>query len=339
MATIKDVAKRANVSTATVSRVINNHPSVTPFTREVVHKAMDELCYLPTKSSIQLTGKKSGLLGVLVPNVSNPHFNELVMTLEQEARYYGMNLIIKTHQNDIGVEKSAIEAFISLGIEGLFWVPTENEFTLVELLNRSGIYTVVVTQRSKFFDSVLVDYRIGAFLAAQHFFELGYTNIGFIGQKSVDYEKFSVFNQYISQKGIEIEESNIIWVKKGLGENILDPSSLVSDVIEKAIKKQNSHVAFWVYNDVFAVRLVKEIQAMSKAIPEDVSIISFDDTYLAHLMDITSVTQPIREIARIAYCRIQERRNNNEIECIEISPRITPRKSTLKFKVTTMYKE
>lgn len=336
MATIKDVAKRANVSTATVSRVINNHSSVTTSTRNLVHRAMDELCYLPSKSAIQLSGKKSGLLGALVPNLSNPHFNELVMTLEQEARYYGMNLIVKTHQNDQRVEKAALDSFISLGIEGLFWVPTENEAELAENLNRSGIKTIVVTQRSKFFDSVLVDYRAGASLAAEHFFELGFTNIGFIGQKGVDYEKYSVLNQHLKQRGIEIKEANTIWIEKGLGENILDHSKDVISVVEDKIFNQSEHIAFWVYNDVFAVRLIKEIQEIGKSVPEDVSVISFDDTYLAHLMDITSITQPVKEMARIAYSHIESTNESNAIECIELAPRIVARGSSLAIKIRTI---
>lgn len=87
MASIKDVATRAGVSTATVSRVINNHPSVTVETRRAVHEAMDFLCYVPNRNAVQLSGKCSGLIGVVVPNLINPHFCELLATLEEEARY------------------------------------------------------------------------------------------------------------------------------------------------------------------------------------------------------------------------------------------------------------
>lgn len=336
MATIRDVAKKANVSTATVSRVINNHPSVTLETRELVHQAMDELSYLPSRSTIKLSGKKSGLLGALVPNLSNPHFNELVSTLEQEARYYGMNLIVKTHQNEAEMQKAAIKSFISLGAEALFWVPTEGESELVELVRRGGLETVVVTQRSKFFDSILVDSRKGAALAAQHFFELGFSNIGFIGQKSVDNEKLSVFTQCLAQRGLNINHNSIIWIDKGTGENVTDYGQGAAQAAEEICNQPQEHTALWIYNDVFAVRLVKELIERGKKIPQDVSLISFDDTYLAHLMNITSITQPIREIARLAYCHIRDRERDESIECIELEPRIVTRQSTLQLKVTTI---
>lgn len=334
MATIKDVAKLACVSTATVSRVINNHPSVTVETRQLVHQAMDQLCYLPSKSAIQLNGKKSGILGVILPNLSNPHFHELVATLEQEAKYFGMHLIIKTHSNDPEVEKSAVQSLISLGAEGLFWVPTENESELVDLIKRSGLNTVVVTQRSKFFDSILVDYRKGATLVAKHFYDLGFSNIGFIGQKFVDNEKLHVLKQSMQSKGIQINDENVFLIEKGVGESLIDHNQDVSQVCEQIINLKSEHIALWVYNDVFTVNLIKELNTKGKRIPEDVSLVSFDDTYIAHLMNITSVTQPISEIARLAYSHIRDSNQNDMIECIQLMPRIITRNTTLRINKT-----
>ena len=112
MASIKDVAKRAGVSTATVSRVLNNHPSVVAETRKVVREAMDYLCYVPSKSSFQLSGKCSGLIGVVVPNLVNPHFCELLATVEEKARYIGKSVIVKTHQKfAMGADRSRSRSF------------------------------------------------------------------------------------------------------------------------------------------------------------------------------------------------------------------------------------
>ncbi|ELE1962282.1 LacI family DNA-binding transcriptional regulator [Vibrio vulnificus] len=334
MATIKDVAELAKVSTATVSRVINNHPSVTVETRDNVHKAMDKLCYLPSRSAIQLNGKKSGILAALVPNLSNPHFDELVMTLEEEARYYGMNLIIKTHQNDIRVEKSAIQNLISLGVEGLFWVPTSNEAAMADLLQRSSINTVVVTQRSKFFDSVLVDSRVGASLAAQHLIDLGYNNIGFIGQQVVDDEKFSVFNRCLEQNGLAIDAQNLLWVNKGSGESLMEQTEDVYNISRAIINNPQPNRAYWIYNDVFAVSLVRQLADAGVKVPEDIAVISFDDTYLSQLLNITSVTQPIREIGRLAYNMIRTPQTCEEINCIELRPRLVARETTLNIRKT-----
>ena len=112
MANLRDIARKAECSTATVSRVINNNPKVSAEIRARVHAAMDELNYLPNKGDTTLTGKKSGLLGCIVPNLTNPHFSQLVMTLEQDAAYAGLELMIKTHLNNAEREEAALRAFI-----------------------------------------------------------------------------------------------------------------------------------------------------------------------------------------------------------------------------------
>uniref|UniRef100_UPI0010333022 LacI family DNA-binding transcriptional regulator n=1 Tax=Klebsiella pneumoniae TaxID=573 RepID=UPI0010333022 len=119
MASIKDVAKRAGVSTATVSRVLNNHPSVVPETRQAVRDAMDYLCYVPSKSSFQLSGKCSGLIGVVLPNLVNPHFCEMLATVEEEARYIGKSVIVKTHQNQPQQDKHIMLTLVWMGIDSL----------------------------------------------------------------------------------------------------------------------------------------------------------------------------------------------------------------------------
>ncbi len=144
---------------------------------------------------------------------------------------------------------------ISLGIEGLFWVPTSNEPAMVDLLQRSSARTVVITQRSKFFDSVLVDNRLGALLAAQHLIELGYNNIGFIGQTNVDDEKYSVFNHCLEQNGLKVDSKNLLWVNKGAGESLIKQTEDVQKTVKAIVENFQSNLAFWVYNDVFAVCL------------------------------------------------------------------------------------
>lgn len=157
MASIKDVAKRAGVSTATVSRVLNNHPSVVPETRQAVRDAMDYLCYVPSKSSFQLSGKCSGLIGVVLPNLVNPHFCELLATVEEEARYIGKSVIVKTHQNQPQQDKHIIQTLVGMGIDSLLWVPTEAEAELSEWLSITRIPVAVVTQVSRFFNSVSIN--------------------------------------------------------------------------------------------------------------------------------------------------------------------------------------
>lgn len=375
MASLKDVAIKAGVSTATVSRVINNHENVSWEVRRLVHTAMNDLSYLPNKSSISLEGKRSGLLGCVVPNLTNPHFSELIMVLEQEARFFGMDLIVKTHLNQPKVEQAAINSFISLGVEGLFWVPTENENELVDDIRRSGIFTVVVTQRSKFFNSILVDYRNGMVQVASHLKAQGWSKVGFIGQKGVDVEKYSVLKESFEELPIRcsLDSECIFWLPKGIAESInmahsssssleskdsaygtngADSNSISHDLNEHMLaivkvlleRKQQGKapIALWIYNDVCSLALEQECLKSGLRIPEDVGLISFDNTYLAQILNLSSISQPITKIAKQAYQLVAQAHrehkkvsaeHNESIECLEIKPELFARQSSKLAKI------
>ena len=233
MASIKDVAKRAGVSTATVSRVLNNHPSVVPETRQAVRDAMDYLCYVPSKSSFQLSGKCSGLIGVVLPNLVNPHFCELLATVEEEARYIGKSVIVKTHQNQPQQDKHIIQTLVGMGIDSLLWVPTEAEAELSEWLSITRIPVAVVTQVSRFFNSVSINQDRGAESIAEHFIHTGHLSFGFVAQEGVDSRKVSSYSKKIASHGLKLARDNSFWIAKGEGEKISGHISILDDIIEK----------------------------------------------------------------------------------------------------------
>ena len=218
MASIKDVAIKAGVSTATVSRVLNNHPSVAPETRKAVREAMDFLCYVPSKSAFQLSGKCSGLIAVVLPNLVNPHFCELLATFEEEARYIGKTVIVKTHQNQPQLDKQIIYTLISMGIDSLLWVPTEAESELAEWLIATNIPVAVVTLVSRFFNSVSIDQSKGAEVIAEHFIQTGHTTFGFVAQEGADNRKVFSWAKRITAQGLTIDKENLFWIAKGEGE-------------------------------------------------------------------------------------------------------------------------
>lgn len=361
MANLRDIAHKAGCSTATVSRVINNNPKVSADIRARVHAAMDELNYLPSKGETTISGKKSGLIGCIVPNLTNPHFSQLVMTLEQEAAYAGLELLIKTHLNNSEREAAAIQAFIKLGVQGLLWVPTVDEAKQVPLIKRAGIDAVALTLRSKFLNSVLVDYRAGMRLIAQHCAEQGLTLLGVVCQEDSDSEKVWALKEYCRLANVNVPPSLCFSVPKGICEDVTSSAQLLTQtvsaigtklmVLQKQPQKPNklsleqierreqltgaaptagfqpsARIALWVYNDIFAVRLLRELSERGL---KDVAVLGYDNTYLSYLMGITSVTQPIAEMARRAFSLLRDPFKGAAIECVELEPELIARASTL----------
>ncbi|WP_421595796.1 LacI family DNA-binding transcriptional regulator [Rahnella sp. PD4] len=335
MASIKDVAKKAGVSTATVSRVLNNHPSVIPETRKAVRDAMDYLCYVPSKSAFQLSGKCSGLIAVVVPNLVNPHFCELLATFEEEARYIGKSVIVKTHQNQPQQDKQIIHTLIGMGIDSLLWVPTEAEAELSEWLTATHIPVAVVTQVSRFFNSVSINQSKGAESIAEHFIQTGHTTFGFVAQEGVDNRKVSAWSKKITGQGLTFNKENQFWIAKGEGERTSGHISILDKIIEKLTLWRNECSCLWVYNDVAASYIIDGLKKQGISVPQDIAIASFDNTLLAQTKGITSVAQPIHEIAHLAFQMVKNQSKQEGIEMYEIVSRLIIRESSVNMDITT----
>ncbi|WP_129992238.1 LacI family DNA-binding transcriptional regulator [Rahnella sp. CFA14(1/10)] len=335
MASIKDVAKKAGVSTATVSRVLNNHPSVIPETRKAVRDAMDYLCYVPSKSAFQLSGKCSGLIAVVVPNLVNPHFCELLATFEEEARYIGKSVIVKTHQNQPQQDKQIIHTLIGMGIDSLLWVPTEAEAELSEWLTATHIPVAVVTQVSRFFNSVSINQSKGAESIAGHFIQTGHTTFGFVAQEGVDNRKVSAWSKKITGQGLTFNKENQFWIAKGEGERTSGHISILDKIIEKLALRRNECSCLWVYNDVAASYIIDGLKKQGISVPQDIAIASFDNTLLAQTKGITSVAQPIHEIAHLAFQMVKNQSKQEGIEMYEIVSRLIIRESSVNMDITT----
>lgn len=336
MASLKDVAKKAGVSTATVSRVLNNHPSVMPETRKAVRDAMDYLCYVPSKSAFQLSGKCSGLVAVVVPNLVNPHFCELLATFEEEARYIGKSVVVKTHQNQPQQDKQIIHALMGMGIDSLLWVPTEAEAELSEWLTATHIPVAVVTQVSRFFNSVSVNQSKGAESIAGHFIQTGHTAFGFIAQEGVDNRKVSAWSKKITSQGLSLDKENQFWIAKGEGEKTSGHISTLDEIVEKLATREKTCSCLWVYNDVAASYIIDGLKDKGISVPRGIAIASFDNTLLAQTKKITSVAQPIHEIAHLAFQMVKNKNKQDGIEMHEITSRLIIRESSMNINITTL---
>ncbi|MEQ0227439.1 LacI family DNA-binding transcriptional regulator [Klebsiella sp. 141198] len=336
MASIKDVAIKAGVSTATVSRVLNNHPSVAPETRKAVREAMDFLCYVPSKSAFQLSGKCSGLIAVVLPNLVNPHFCELLATFEEEARYIGKTVIVKTHQNQPQLDKQIIYTLISMGIDSLLWVPTEAESELAEWLIATNIPVAVVTLVSRFFNSVSIDQSKGAEVIAEHFIQTGHTTFGFVAQEGADNRKVFSWAKRITAQGLTIDKENQFWIAKGEGEKTSGHISILDDIIVRLAERINHCSSLWVYNDVAASYIIDGLKEKGISVPKDIAIASFDNTLLAQTKKITSVAQPISEIAHLAFQMINNETKQESIEMHEIVSRLIIRESSVSINITLL---
>ena len=170
VATIYDIAKAANVSIATVSKVINNSGRISDKTRKRVLKIMDEMNYRPSVVAAALTKKRTFTIGLIIPDLANPFFAEVARSVEDRAHELGFNVIICNTDNKAEKEEKYIELLKQKGADGIVMATTAHNHAMVKKLIEHNETVAVIARDmpSLAVDAVLVDDFLGGYMAADH---------------------------------------------------------------------------------------------------------------------------------------------------------------------------
>jgi LacI family transcriptional regulator len=334
MATMEEIAKKAGVSQATVSRVINGSASVSLETRQNVMQWIRKLDYHPNRTAQSLVKKQSYLLGMILPDISNPYFAEVLKIVEHEATINGYNIIFCNSGDNLQKEKHAISVLRSRQVDGMFIVPVEPAASHLTPLRNSKLPVVAITCDVDGFDSVAISHQHGGALVANHLLETGHTHIGYIGAKHE--KKFQGFYEAFLKHSLTFSDAHVIELEKGS-----EPLSS-HEIHEKfsAYLKEHDRLdvtAFFVSTDLGAIIVSRILQEQGYRIPEDVAVVGFDNTFLAVEMrpTLTSVAQPVAEIGRLAVEMLLERITGKETReeniKITLEPYLMVRESTRKI--------
>ncbi|WP_147803736.1 LacI family DNA-binding transcriptional regulator [Alkalicoccus halolimnae] len=305
---MKDVAKKARVSTATVSHVINETRHVAEDTRNKVHAAMKELDYRPNSVARSLRSRKSNIIGLLVPLVasdtSNFFFMSIANGIEQVLKENGYNLILSNSSEDLEVEQDQIKVFNTQFIEGLIIAPVDSH-THDYSDNLHGEYpTVFIDRKPKevISDTVLIDSGAGTYEAIDLLIKKGHRRIGYVtgplGITTSD-ERIEAYSRALREHGMKYNE-NLVKIAPATFEA---GEQLTKELLEEDI------TALFVANNIMTMGAVHCLQKNDKAIPEETAIIGFDDY---EWMKVTSpplsvVKQPSYELGKKAVELLIER--------------------------------
>lgn len=313
---IKDIARLAGVSQATVSRVLTGTTNVTPEKRQRVMEWVAKTGYAPSAPARELAGARSYLLGVLLPEISNPFFAEILGRVEEEASLRGYNVIVSTTRGNRAREAS--KAFMARRVDGLLVCVEPREVSALRALTEAGIPAVSVTQEVPSMDSAFVSMEKGGSLVARHLVDLGHERIAFVGDGRDP--KFAGFSSYLEGKGIAFDPD--------LHHDVGDWESVKADALRAGIarfveRKGRAMSAVFAYNDVAALYVLHALAGAGLSVPEDVAVAGYDDTFMARELTpaLTSVAQPTGELGRIAVESLVAR-----IEGVEAGP---PRRMVL----------
>ncbi|HLT91760.1 MAG TPA: LacI family DNA-binding transcriptional regulator [Woeseiaceae bacterium] len=301
MATLRDVALRAKVSVSTVSRVINNEPRVRKKTREKVEAAILELSYLPNRTAQRLRSlnAKNKLIGLVLPDIQNPFYVDVVRGVEECAYEYNFAVMIGNFAQDERKEKMYLDVLQSESVDGLIVAPSHGRDQHIARVMENG-YTVVCIDRGLIgmeVDIVKVNNEAGAFGAIEYLIGLGHTRIAHItGHPDIPTtaERVAGYERAMAKYGVEVDPELI----KSSNSDYQSGASLMRELLELP----NPPTAVFTANNLLTLGALKTIHESERTIPDDISVVGFDDMYWSMSLNppLTAVRQSGYEIGRKA---------------------------------------
>lgn len=303
--TIHDVASVAGVSKSLVSLALSGSEKVSSKSRTRILKAAKQLGYRPNAAARSLAAKKSRTLGVLVLDLHNPVFAEILDGVQSELREKGFSSMLVTAGEDPSLEKGEIDTLLQFQIEGLILISHRLSVTDLQQIV-SEVPTVTVTRDDisiAQMDSVCNDDLAGAHLAVDHLVELGHSRIVCLsgGDNPVSHSRAKGYQEAMESHGLA-KHSQIV------AGGLTDVTGYKAGL--EALKLKPT--ALFVANDIAAMGAIAAIEESGLRVPEDISVIGYDGIRLGGLrsVNLTTVAQPLTELGKLAAQRILERIEN-----------------------------
>lgn len=291
--TIYDLAQQLGVSTATISRSLNDHPSISPKTKERIVSYAQKAGYRTNKFAANLSNQKSNTIGVIVPRLNSYFMSTVLAGIEKVANDAGYNLIISQSLESAAKEKLNAKTLYDSGVDAL----------LISLAYETSDYEHLTTFTDRkipllFFDrvfnlpscpTILIDNRTAGLDATEHLIAQGCTNILHVSgnlKRNVYQERFEGFKQALEKHGLPYSKLQLL-------ETDLDPER-VHLALDRIKNTQQPIDGIFVANDTFAVHLIKALLKEGYRIPQDIKIIGFNNDPVSEVIspNLTTIQYP-----------------------------------------------
>ena len=288
--TLKQVAQAAGVSLASASYAINGAGSVGEATREHVLKIAAQLGYRPNQSAKAMKTGRTGAIGLILPDLTNPFFPSLAQGVIQAARAHGYSVFLTDTEGSVEAEERAVGLMIDHGVDGVVWFPIADVAPVERLIE--GVPTVVLDRNLPGYDVIQADYAEGGRLAAEHLIAAGHGDIGVI---SGPHAASSARQRAEAAIAVVRERGALAW-------HVHNAFSLDLEPPVMAALERRSATAVIAGADLIAIGVMRHVRAMGLSVPDDVSVIGFDDIPWAqlHTPALTTIDMPVEDMAAAA---------------------------------------
>jgi DNA-binding LacI/PurR family transcriptional regulator len=302
--TIRDVARRAGVSTATVSRALSGLGTVRPETRDTVVAAAAVLGYRPSGIARSLKLRSTRTLGLLVTDVANPYFPEIVRAVEDAALARGHTLLLCTGAEDAGREAMYLELLAERRVDGIIIASSGLQQRHREWLSHARVPVVLVncTSSGPALPAILSDNRAGGRLATEHLLGLGHLRLGHVSAP----RRYAAAGERLA--GIEDAVAAVPAAELAVveGDSRVEGAEAAT---HELLDRHPDTTGILCYNDLSAIGALRALRARGLQVPGDVSVVGYDDIAAAGWVEppLTTVTQQTATMGRWAVERLVER--------------------------------
>lgn len=307
MSSIKDVARRAHVSISTVSHVVNSTRFVSELSRKRVEAAIRELGYVPSAVARSLKSNSTKTLGMLIPNCTNPYFAEIVRSVEDHCFGAGYTLILCNTDDEPRRQSVYLQVLSEKRVDGLIIISTGNDSELLALLEGLTIPTVLLDREISHVQCDLVEtaHMQGAMMATDHLIALGHQRIACIGgptDLNSSTQRIQGWRNALSKADLSHDAAQLVWHSDFTSQGGFDA---MKQVLQSPVKP----TAVFVCNDLMGIGALSAAHEAGIRIPQDMSLVGFDDIELAHFTSppLTTIVQPKHRMGVMAVDMLLER--------------------------------
>jgi DNA-binding LacI/PurR family transcriptional regulator len=326
---IREVAKKAGVSTATVSRVVNGTVPVSALIERQVRSAIKSLGYYPNTHARTLGSGRSHMYGLIISDIANPFFPDIVKFFERIAVEHGQEVLIANTDYQPHRMEVCVRRMLERRVDGVAIMTSEMDSKLVQLLNKRGIPVVLLDTGhvGPHISNVFIDYANGIEQAIEHLISFRHKRIAFVsGPPNLASAKTrsNAFALSLERKGLSLSADYM-----QIGNHRIDGGQ---SAMAKLLKLRQPPTAVMASNDLTAIGMMREIHAAGLNVPRDISVLGFDDIEISNFLQptLTTIRVPRAEIGVNAFNALyfaNHRRGNGGTE-YRISTELVIRDST-----------
>jgi LacI family transcriptional regulator/LacI family repressor for deo operon, udp, cdd, tsx, nupC, and nupG len=319
--TIKDIADKAGVAHSTVSRALHGHPAISPETTARVRQIAETLGYVPSAVARGLKTSRSNALGVIISRIDDPFFSEILQGIEDEAQVAGYSLFVAASQRDFERVQGIVQSMRERRVDGVIVCSGRLSAEHGRQLQQIGIPIIAIDNQAleDHEYSITHDHLYGSCQLTQHLINLGHKKIGYLGNKRsgrTTQERLNGFRKSMELAHYQILPKYIYQGSNGQPEGGIEGANYY-------IGLQDIPSAIVCYNDMMAIGVLHKFQSSGFHIPEDCSIVGFDNISFSAFTNppLTTFEQPKYEIGFEAARMMMSLLENGNTQTIEHHPR------------------